>query len=67
MNVRTNAIFSQANQGSPVMSQLNNPQPLFAQCSTLILKLSQQVADKNVDKSIQSIYDKALDDFFNKR
>ncbi len=50
------------NSGSPVMAQMNQPIPLFAQLANLVLKISAGVADKK--GKIQEIYVTSLDDFY---
>ena len=56
-----------ANGGSPLMSLLSNPIPLFAQCCTLIVKFSQQMGGQDLSSKIQGVYERAIEDFFSKK
>jgi DNA polymerase phi len=55
------------NAGSPLVTQLSAPLPLFAQTAALLLKFAQQLEDEDLIESVRSIYDAALEDFFSKK
>jgi DNA polymerase phi len=56
-----------ANRGSPLIATLENPIPLYAQCCFLVLKIGQLTKDSKVNKQMEEIYFKAVDDFFKHR
>ena len=60
------SLINLANSGSPLIAELSQPLPLYAQCCTMILRFSLQLKDEELDTNILSIYKKAMDSFFNK-
>ena len=55
-----------ANSGSPLVAELSQPQPIYAQCCTMILRFSQRIKDDDLEKNILDIYKNGIDSFFNK-
>jgi len=60
------SLIDLANTASPLVSELSQPLPIYAQCCTLVLKFSQKIKDDKLDENILSIYKKAMNNFFNK-
>ena len=61
------ALVDMGNSGSPVVAQMNQPLPLFAQLGNLIVKCGAQMKNEKVEAKIQEILKKSLDDFFKNR
>lgn len=60
------SLIDLANTASPLVSELSQPLPIYAQCCTLVLKFSQKIKNEELDENILSIYKKAMNSFFNK-
>ncbi len=56
-----------ANRGSPLIVALEGPIPLYAQCCFLVLKLGQTSKNAKVEKQLDDVFFKAVDDFFKHR
>ena len=59
-------LVDRTNVASPLIQQLSQPIPLYAQICTLILRCSQSIDKPGLTSKVQEIYRKALDDFFNR-
>jgi len=59
------SLTDMANRAAPVMTTLANPQPLFAQICSLVLKLGLAAEDDAMEASLRDIYVKAAEDFSN--
>ena len=55
-----------ANSGSPLIAQLSQFQPLFAQSCNLVFKSAQQIDDPTLNNKMVEMYLKAMDSFFHK-
>ena len=61
------ALVQLANEGSPLVTRLSKPIPIFSQIAALLVKMSQQVKSPKLTSTVTEIYRQALDDFFNKK
>lgn len=57
---------SMANNSSPIMTSLNNPQPIFSQVCSLLVKSSLTLGDKSLNRKVNQVFEEAMDDFFQK-
>ena len=58
---------SMANNSSPIVTPLNNPQPIFSQVCSLLVKASLTLGNKSLNRKVNQVFEEAMDDFFQKR
>lgn len=60
------SLIDLASSSSPLVAELSQPLPIYAQCCTMVLKFTMRIKNEELDQEILSIYKKAMHSFFNK-